>query len=35
MLGEARERAPVRGTPSMLCECMAPYGTSLPELTIA
>jgi hypothetical protein len=34
MLGEARARAPVRASPSMLCECLAPYGNSLAELTI-
>jgi hypothetical protein len=34
MLGEALARAPVRASPSMVSECLAPYGTSLAELTI-
>jgi hypothetical protein len=35
MLGEARARAPVRASLSMVCECLAQYGASLAELTIA
>jgi hypothetical protein len=34
ILGEAGARAPVRASPSMLSECLAPYGTSLAALTI-
>jgi hypothetical protein len=34
MLCKARARASVRAELSMLSECLAPYGTSLAELTI-
>jgi hypothetical protein len=35
MLGEARAGGPVRTSPSMLGEYLAPYATALAELTIA
>jgi hypothetical protein len=34
IIGEARTGARARASPSMITECLAPYGTTLAELTI-